>query len=119
MRICVLLLCFAASAAQAASALFVTDIFRAVVSPGVNGGCTLRIAVSPASQGLTCTDTRFVSLDCDGEFGSKSAGQSMFNAAQAAMFVSDVPPSLLVTDSQTFDSGSNSMCVVKRLDVNP
>lgn len=97
----------------AASALFSTNIVRTGASPGVNGGCVFRIDVSPASQGLSCSDTRFVSADCDGGFGSKADGSLLFNQGFASMLVSTKPASLLVTDSQTY----GNMCVVKRVDV--
>jgi hypothetical protein len=89
-----------------------TNIQKTLIQEGSFGGCMILLDKSVADVGLACP-TPWVSLDCDGLFGSKLSAQRAFDSAQMA-FALDKNVSLRVDDSKKFNE---TYCVAVRIDV--
>ena len=101
---------------NAGSVFYSTQLYKITVQQ--DGLCTLRVQRGPASEGLTNCENRFVSLDCAGEFGSKSAAANMLATAQLAMVANaNKTVSIAVTDTQI--STGTPFCVAYNLQWTP
>jgi hypothetical protein len=88
------------------------NIKKILIEDNKYGGCMVLLDKSVADTGLACP-TAWVSLDCDGLFGSKLSAQRKFDSAQMA-FALDKNVSLQVDDSKKFNE---NYCVAVRIDV--
>jgi hypothetical protein len=89
-----------------------TTIQRTLIQEGSFGGCMIQLDKSIADAGLSCPAANWVSLDCDGIFGSVAGAQRVFDTAQMA-FALDRKVSVKVDDSRTH----NDYCIVVRIDM--
>ena len=76
------------------------------------GYCMARLNKNPSEVGLACPDDPLVAFDCAGNFGSKTAANNIFSAAQLA-FIADKSVRVTIDDSRKI----NGFCYVTRLDV--
>ena len=76
------------------------------------GYCMARLSINPSTVGLNCPADPLVSMDCQGNFGSKTAANAIFSAAQLA-FVANKTVRVTIDDSKKI----NGFCYVTRLDV--
>jgi len=76
------------------------------------GYCMARLSIAPSTVGLNCPADPLVTMDCQGNFGSKTAANAIFSAAQLA-FVANKTVRVTLDDSKKI----NGFCYVTRLDV--
>ena len=76
------------------------------------GYCMARLSINPSTVGLNCPADPLVAMDCEGNFGSKTAANAIFSAAQLA-FVAEKRVRVTLDDSRKI----NGFCYVMRLDV--
>lgn len=74
------------------------------------GGCAAALSPTPGATVPGCAG-RWVSFDCAGEVGSKSAGTTKFSAAQLGLVADKVV--YVVVDPTTLFNGSH--CYVERI----
>jgi hypothetical protein len=87
-------------------------ITRTLIQDGSFGGCMIQLDQNIADAGLNCPAANWVSLDCDGAFGSIGGSQRIFDSAQMA-FALEKKVSVRVDDSKKH----NGYCVAVRFDV--
>jgi hypothetical protein len=85
-------------------------IQKTLLQEGSFGGCMISLDKSIKDAGLSCPDSNWVSLDCDGAYSSKAAAQRMLDSAQLA-FVMNKEVFILVDDSKKH----NDYCVATRI----
>jgi hypothetical protein len=88
-------------------------INKVLVQEGLYGGCMIQIDQNIADAGLVCPANTWVSLDCEGFYGSKASAQRAFDSAQMA-FALQKKVTLHVDDGKTHNV---SFCVAVRIDV--
>ena len=76
------------------------------------GYCMARLNKKPSEVGLDCPADPLVAFDCEGNFGSKTAANNIFSAAQLA-FIANKTVRVTIDDSRKI----NGFCYVTRLDV--
>jgi hypothetical protein len=86
-------------------------IKRTLIQDGIFGGCMIQLDNDIADVGLVCP-SNWVSLDCDGVYGSTLSAQRAFDSAQMA-FVLNKSVLVQVDDSKKH----NNFCVAVRIDV--
>ena len=117
MRIALLLLIIVSGAANAATGNSLSKVIR-VLQPGDGsfGGCMIEISKMPAGLNCPTTDTDpagpsgWVTLDCEGKYGSKSYGNSKLNLAMAGL-VMDQNVQVFVDDSR----GDDGICYASQV----
>jgi hypothetical protein len=87
-------------------------IKRTLVQDDNYGGCMILLDKSIADAGLDCPTNKWVSLDCDGVYVSKTSAQKAFDSAQMA-FALERKVSIKVDDSKKH----NNYCIAIRIDV--
>ena len=107
---------FSTSAGAAESYVDNLQITQIIIDNNRYSGCMVKVSPElPAST--NCGRLDFVSLDCDGEYGTKAKAQSMLEMAQLA-FLTDKSVRLRVDDDYPIINGTNSFCTANyiRLD---
>ena len=110
LRMCVVVLLAVASPAYAAKYSAVGAVNKIMIDRDDFGQCMIAVAgfTAPGNCGKT-----WVSLDCAGNFNSKSVGRSMLETAQIAK-ATDATVTAFFNDSQRVDG----RCVAYRLILN-
>ena len=99
-------------AVDAAVATWKTTVTEVMIDSTLYGGCMAKLASGPATAGLAgCNDT-WVSMDCFGNFYSKSDSANKLSTAQLG-YVTGNKVRLRVRDTYTYNG---SYCVVERMD---
>ena len=79
--------------------------------PPTYGWCMARLSSNLQDEGFDCPADPLVTFDCEGLFGNKAAGTTLFSSAQLA-FVTGGLINVVVDDSVKIDG----FCSVTRLD---
>ena len=96
--------------AFADTATFKTGVGKIFTSDEDFGGCMFGVSPGPADAGLDCKNA-FISLDCDGLYGSKGVAAQKYSAVQLA-YVTDQNVNVKADDSIKH----NGYCVGVRID---
>ena len=107
-------LLFTSTPSEARKAFVNGTIIRATLQDAeYYGFCMARLGPGVlATGGFDCPADPLVTFDCEGNFGSKSAGTTNFSGAQLA-FVAEKTVNVLVDDSKKI----NGFCYASRIDV--
>ena len=94
-----------------------TTISKVLLDSSDFGGCMALLGEGPASRGLTCTEngrpaSNYVSMDCDGNYGTKSAAANLLSAAQLAL----VTGTVVTVRVSALKLYNDKYCVVERID---
>lgn len=117
MRFALFLLVVMSSTASAATGNSLSKVIR-VLQPGDGtfGGCMIEIGKMPPGLNCPTSDTDlagpsgWVTLDCEGKYGSKSYGNSKLNLAMAGL-VMDQNVQVFVDDSR----GDDGICYASQV----
>ena len=106
-------LVFLSNSTFGANAYVQGNVVKLINQDGGNGRCLVKLDVSANDRGLSCSNPKFVSLDCEGVTGNtKSAAARNWDIAMFAMATSRVVK-LRVYDNITVDG----YCYSPRLDI--